>query len=184
MKKMKFLFVIMLGVLLLPFSVFAEDADTNKENETQQTEKVKLYFFHGTGCPHCEDAEKFFTSIEEEYGQYFEVKEYETWYNTDNADLMEKVAKTRKEEVSGVPYIIIGNQSWNGFTEEYGEEMKEAIKSEYEKSSTERYDIMELLDNPVKEEKNYATDVLVLVIIVLVAAGIVGSIVYARKRTV
>ena len=49
----------------------------------------------------------------------FTIVDYETWNNQGNAKLMEAIAKLRGETVEGVPYIIIGNKSWNGFTESY-----------------------------------------------------------------
>lgn len=40
-----------------------------------------------------EGSETWFESIKEEYGSFFEIKEYEIWYNEDNANLMEKGAE-------------------------------------------------------------------------------------------
>ena len=54
---------------------------------------------------------------------------------------MEAVAKVRDEEAQGVPYIIVGNQSWNGFDESYQDEILDKIKDEYKKSEDERYDV-------------------------------------------
>ncbi len=42
---------------------------------------------------------------------------------------MEEVVKVRGDNIGGVPYIIIGNKSWNGFTEDMGSEMIDEIKS-------------------------------------------------------
>ena len=89
--------------------------------------KVIIYFFRGEGCSHCAEAEAWFESIEEEYGDYFTIKDYETWYNQDNAEYMQKVAESRGDEAGGVPYIIIGDYTWLGFTEEYEDEMIQAI---------------------------------------------------------
>ncbi len=186
MKKIKLLLVVLLGILILPFGVFAEDGSTEENNSTEESKKVNVYLFRGEGCPHCEEAEEWFESIKEEYGQYFTLKDYETWYDEDNADLMQKVADARKEEASGVPYIIIGNKSWNGFAEDYEEEIKEQIKSEYEKDDADRYDIMELLDEISDEDSNkesYADDVLILILLVVIVGGISAAIVYARKKT-
>ena len=94
--------------------------------------KVVIYLFRGEGCPHCTDAENWIESIKEEYGNMFIVKDYETWYNSDNAEYMKKVAESRDEEVMGVPYIVIGDKSWNGFTESYEDEMLSEIKRVYE----------------------------------------------------
>ena len=89
--------------------------------------KAIIYFFRGEGCPHCVEAEAWFQSIEDEYGSYFKVIDYETWYNQENAELMKKVAKARGEEANGVPYIIIGDKSWMGFTQSYTDEMLKEI---------------------------------------------------------
>ena len=99
--------------------------DTNLEKTIDG--KAVVYLFRGEGCPHCTDAENWLESIKEEYGKYFTVVDYETWYNEDNAEFMKKVAKSRGENVQGVPYIIIGNKSWNGFTESYEDEMLKEI---------------------------------------------------------
>lgn len=108
--------------------------ETSSEVNLDQTidGKVVVYLFRGEGCPHCTDAENWLESIKEEYGYMFIVKDYEVWYDTDNAELMKKVAKSRDENVGGVPYIIIGNKSWNGFTESYEDEMISEIKKVYE----------------------------------------------------
>ena len=126
MKKLKFLFVMLIGILLVPCTVLAKDKDP-----------VNVYFFYGNGCPHCAEAEEFFDSIEDELGDQFDIVSYETWYDTDNVDLMNEVADIRKEEPQGVPYIIIGNQSWDGYTSSYDDEIIDKIQSEYEKYTNE-----------------------------------------------
>ena len=186
MKKVNFFLVVLLGLLILPFGVFAEDGGNEESKSTEESKKVNVYLFRGDGCPHCEEAEEWFESIKEEYGQYFTLKDYETWHDKDNADLMQKVADARKEEASGVPYIIIGNKSWNGFAKDYQEEIKEQIKSEYEKAEADKYDIMELLDEVSDDDSNkesYADDVLILILLIAIVGGISAGIVYARKKT-
>ena len=91
----------------------------------------------------------------------------------------------RGEEPQGVPYIIIGNQSWNGYTSSYDQEIIDKIESEYETAVDERYDIMNLVDGivPVTEEENSnAGDIAVVIAIVLVAAGVTAGIWFARKK--
>ena len=113
-----------------------QDKDNGDNNidtslETKKDGKVVIYFFRGEGCPHCQEAEEWFDSIKGEYGDLFTIVDYETWYNQDNAKLMEAIAKSRGEIAEGVPYIIIGSKSWNGFTESYEQEMINEIKSNY-----------------------------------------------------
>lgn len=174
MKKLKYLVILLIAALIIPFTVHAEG---------EESKEVKVYFFRGEGCSHCAEAEAWFQSIEEEYGSYFQIIDYETWYNRENSELMQRVAKARGEKAEGVPYIIIGNQSWNGFTESYGSEMIERIKSEFEKDVKDRYDIIKLLPEMEKEKDSTGSDILALVIILVVFGGICFGVYKARKKT-
>ena len=98
MRKLKCLFVLFISILIIPFSVFAEDTNTTNNSSTDESKEVNVYFFYGDGCGYCASAEEFFESIEDEYGDKFNLVMYETWYNEDNADLMQRVAEARQEE--------------------------------------------------------------------------------------
>ena len=181
MKGFKFiLFIALACLLVLPFSVFAAE-ETETATDTDNKE-VKLYFFRGEGCSHCAEFEEWLSEIEPEYGNLFEVIDYETWNDEKNAELMQKVAKVRGEKAEGVPYIIIGNKSWNGFADDYKEEILIQIQQEYETNPTERYDIMTLLPKE-KAEKTGAGDVISLIVVLLVSGLVVVGIVKARKST-
>lgn len=187
MKKFKYLLLIFLAILVLPFTVFAEgEEESETVEENNQNNEVIIYFFRGEGCSHCAEAEEWFESIEEEYGSKFEIKDYETWYNEENADLMKEVAKVRGEEDSatGVPYIIIGDKSWIGFTEEYKQQILDKVNEMYEKDTPDRYDVMSFVNSARKKEKKdgSSSDVVALIIIILVAACSVGGILFARKQ--
>jgi glutaredoxin len=178
MKKLKYL-IVLIAALILPITVFAEGEETT----STESNEVKVYFFRGEGCSHCAEAEAWFQSIEEEYGNYFQVVDYETWYNQENAELMQQVAEARGEEAQGVPYIIIGNKSWNGFTESYTSEMIEQIKSEFEKNVDDRYDIIKLLPELSKEkESSTGSDILALLVILVVVGGICFGVYKARTK--
>lgn len=181
MKKLSYLFVLLVAFLAVPLMVFAEGEESEQVTSSEVKEEVPIYFFRGEGCPHCKDAEEWFASIEEEYGQYFKVVDYETWQNTDNAELMQKVATARGEEANGVPYIIIGNKSWNGFTDSYTTEMIEQIMEVYGQDVQARYDILKLVNGTdKKDEKN--NDVLVLILILIIAGGICFGVYKARSK--
>lgn len=184
MKNFKFILVILAAFLVLPLGVLAEEATTREVTESNE---VNLYFFHGNGCPHCEDAATWFEEIEEEYGQYFNLVSYEVWYDKENSNLMNAVAEVRKETADGVPYIIIGNQSWSGFADDYKEDMLAKIKSEYEQDVTERYDVMDFVDLEgnlaIEEESTTGRDILILLGLVAVVAAITVGVIVARKKT-
>ena len=182
MKSLKFLFILVIAcVLILPFGVFAE-GEEEETTATEENQEVTVYFFRGEGCSHCAEFEAWLEEIEPEYGNLFEIKDYETWYNKENAELMTKVAETRGEEASGVPYIIIGNKSWNGFADEYKPEILAEIQELYEKKPEERYDVMKYVDLTPKKEGFTAKDFISSAIIVLVAFLVVFGIVKARKN--
>lgn len=194
MNKLKTILVVILSVfLVLPFGVLAsQETSTDPANnntpagEVEKDKKVKVYFFRGEGCPHCAEAEEFFKSIKEEYGQYYKILDYETWNDANNADLLQKVGETRGENITGVPYILIGDKSWAGYDTSYDEDIKAAIKAEYEKDVADRYDIAKLVDfgDGLVEEPDHSNDAMILIIILLVAAGITYGVVVARKKTV
>ena len=120
MKKIKLLVVALIAIILLPFSANAAEK-----------EPINVYLFKGDGCGYCKAALEFFKSIEDDYGKYFNLVEYEVWYSEDNATLMTEVASYFGEEIGGVPYIVIGDKTFQGYAESYDEEIKTAIKNAY-----------------------------------------------------
>ena len=184
MKSLKICLLALVAILFVPFVVFAEEETA--DDLVAQSNEVNVYLFRGEGCPHCQEAEEWFASIEEEYGSKFNVVDYETWYDSDNAELMQRVAEARGETAEGVPYIIIGNKSWAGFAEDYEDEMIAQIESEYATDVNERYDIIKQLPEIEKqqpEEKSAGSDVLALLIILVVVAGICFGVYKVRNTT-
>ena len=195
MKSLKILFVLLVA-LLLPIVAFAEDEDTDaapaEDGEVvvaeEESNEVNVYFFRGEGCSHCAEAEAWFESIEEEYGSKFKIVDYETWYNSENAELMQKVAEARGETAEGVPYIIVGNKSWNGFAQDYADEILAQIESEYETNVDERYDIMKLMETggnaKVDDKDDKKSNDALSLIIIIVAVGAVCFGVYKASNSV
>lgn len=108
--------------------------DTVLENIVYDENKVNIYFFWGDGCPHCKEEFKFFESIKTEYGDYFTLNSFEVWHNEKNQDLFKQFAGSMGDEVSGIPYTIIGNKTFTGFGESHEKEFLEAIKEQYKNS--------------------------------------------------
>jgi len=108
--------------------------DAKLENVTYNENKVNIYFFWGDGCPHCEEEFKFLKSIETEYGDYFTLNTFEVWHNEDNREILKQFANAMGDEVKGVPYTIIGNKTFAGFSEKYEQQFLKAIKEQYQNS--------------------------------------------------
>lgn len=123
---MKKLFILLcLALLIFPVMVSAKDK-----------KKINVYIFHGDGCPHCANALKFFDSIKDEYGKYYKLVKYETWTSMNaqyNSKVMKKVAEEYKEDPKqlGVPFIIIGDKVFKGYSKAYDEDIKKAIVDAY-----------------------------------------------------
>lgn len=185
MKNLKYLLLLMLTLLFIPLAVYAEESDSSKE-ENKEVEEVNIYFFRGDGCSYCAKAEDWFEEIEKEYGKKFNVVDYETWNSQENYELMNKVAESRGETVEGVPYIIIGNKSWNGFDDEYKDSMLSQIDSEYKKDIDSRYDIMKLVDvinkRTVDEKSGVDSNVVIIIVTVISVIGI-GFLLYKARQT-
>jgi glutaredoxin len=128
MKKIKFLLIGLL--LILPFVV-------GITNVNAASKKINVYIFRGEGCPHCEEAIEWFEdtlSKDEEYKDLYKLVKYEVWYDEQNADLMDSVAKELGTSASGVPFIVVGDKYFSGFSAENSPvEIKKAIKDQYEK---------------------------------------------------
>ena len=109
--------------------------EINLNNVTYNENKVNIYFFWGSTCPHCKEEFAFFDEIKETYGKYYNLYTYEVWENPNNAEIMNKFAEVLGEEVTGVPYTIIGDKSFKGFGESSKEEIMNAIKNNHQNSS-------------------------------------------------
>lgn len=137
-------------------------------------EKVQVYMFKGDGCPHCEDALKFFNSLTEADKEKFELHEYEVWHDEKNKALMEKVSESLGESVSSVPYIIIGEKTFRGFDEEIGEDILDYVNSMYESG--------ELIDK-VKDIVVPTTNPIVVIFVLVSFLLMIGFLIWARKRS-
>lgn len=186
MKSIKYLVLLFAIVFLFPIVAFAEGEEEVTTTE-EQDNRVIVYFFHGDGCPHCEEARTWFNSIQETYGYKFKLVEYEVWNDENNAALMTRVSDARKDDATGVPYILCGDKSWVGFSDTtMAPEITAQIDMMYEIPVEERIDpVADYIQEPEKEEEttNTASDYISLLIILVVTGGIGFGIYKARKTT-
>ena len=74
---------------------------------------------------------------------YYNLNTFEVWYDEENEKILKSFAQKMNDQVSGVPYTIIGNQSYIGFGEEEKEEMIDAIISQHKNSYDVYFDLLE-----------------------------------------
>jgi glutaredoxin len=174
MKKLYYLIVMAFIFLWIPKITMAEQ------------EKINVYIFKSSTCPHCEQALTFFNELveDEEYANYFNLVPFETNGSTteikENINLANKVAKYFGAEFEGVPLIIIGDKRYEGYTSSLNEQFKDRIKTCYEKGCT---DVVVGIQEGTLKESNF--DVIFIVVILVVLVGGIGYFIYiARKPSI
>ena len=147
MKKIISYLVVILFLLMMPFSVLAKDKE------------VTLYLFHGDGCPHCKEEMEYLKTIEKKYKDLKIVK-YEVWYDKENSELLKKVQDTFKITTKGVPTNVIGSTVITGFGSSTGKTIERAVEyyqeNDYEDIVSQVKDGSydgEIVDNFSKNEK-------------------------------
>lgn len=150
-------------------------ADNNSEDK-----KVNVYVFKGKTCDYCKKFLEWANSLSKEQKSKFNLYEYEVWYNEKNNTAMNEVAKILEGEVPerfGVPYIIVGKKTWNGFDEiEYGPEILAAINEAYE-SNEKIYDVikennLEVYADEIIEVKPVNNNAIILMLALVIIGGI------------
>ena len=87
---------------------------------------VNIYLFHSDTCPHCKAEIEFLEELKDKYDN-ISIYKYEIG-NSDNAKLLDEVAELFDTSVSGVPFTVIGDKYFKGFSyENYSERFIAAI---------------------------------------------------------
>lgn len=117
MKKIAKLIFIIISIIFISTNVNAKEIDN-----------LTLYVFKGDGCPHCKAEMDYLDTIKDKYTN-LEIKEYEVWYDDNNASLLTKVESYFNIKRSGVPTTIIGNTVIQGYQNESstGKKIERAI---------------------------------------------------------
>ena len=105
---------------------------------------IIIYEFYGSTCGYCASLNSWFDSIEEEYGDYYDLVKFEVWQEPKNNELMTKISDHFNDNATGVPYLIIGKETINGFggTEYEKQQIINYIMEEYNKDENDRYTIV------------------------------------------
>lgn len=154
MKKRIVLLILLFISLLFPFNIFALSDDyIDKVSPITKTEveedKINLYLFKGDGCPHCAEEEKWLEHIKEEYKDYINIYKFEVWYNDDNAKMLDEVKKEFNSHSTSIPFTIIGEYYYTGFSDVTASEIENKIKeyANLERNSTINLPILGNVDS-------------------------------------
>lgn len=129
----KFYWLIIFMICLIPFNVCAisdsyEDKIYEIVDVEKDSDKINIYLFRGEGCPHCAQEEEWLNSIKEEYGDYVNIYDFEVWHNDDNAKKLDKVKKELDSESTSIPFTVIGDNYYVGFSDITSSKMENQIK--------------------------------------------------------
>lgn len=113
--------------------------DMTEENISYSKEKINIYLFYGEGCPHCEELKNYLNNLDNKEKSYFNIYTFEVWNNSTNQQFMKDSAKSLNKEVSGVPFLIIGNKTFEGYSESMNIKIKKAIEAEYKLNGKNDY---------------------------------------------
>ena len=116
-----------------------QQGDMTENNISYSKEKINIYLFYGEGCPHCEELKNYLNSLDNKEKSYFNIYTFEVWNNSTNQQFMKDSAKYLNKEVSGVPFLIIGNKTFEGYNESMNIKIKKAIKTEYKLNGKNDY---------------------------------------------
>lgn len=155
----------------------------------EEKEKVKFYIFYGDGCGFCASLHSYTDELEknEEYNDMFEIVNYEVWSNSTNATLMSSVGEYFGTKVTGVPFYVIGEKYFSGFSiESSPSQIEAAIKEAYEDEDYK--DIVagigsgELTPGDAAQTENETNNNAVGYMILGITAIIVVAIIFGRSK--
>lgn len=108
----KFIFGFLFLLLLLPSKTFALN-------------EVNIYFFYNNGCNYCSQEKPYLEALKE---RYFNIRVYSYDVSSDiNANLMKQAKELYGIDESGIPFTIIGDSTFLGFSQSKKCEMEKKI---------------------------------------------------------
>ncbi len=133
---LKTLFLLLLVIMPVTFAS-AKKTTTTTAASTGTPDKVTMYVFYGSTCPHCQELEEYIATTlkkDSRVKDILEVKYYEVWENSTNASFMTTVGTQLGTQVKGVPFIVIGEKYFSGYGETMNEEIVSTIKNQKDNS--------------------------------------------------
>lgn len=125
----------------------------SKNNETntiikddEKNDKIILYMFHGSTCPHCVKAIETMKNEKNTTFKNVEIRAFEIYKNKVNSELYKKVTDKLKVNVNSVPYFVIGDYNRVGFN-------AEVLLKEYKKALNNK-NYKNIVSEVIKENKD------------------------------
>ena len=132
MKKKIFVLFLLLA-FLFPINIFAlskdyEDKISSIVDKKVEDGKINFYLFRGEGCPHCRQEEEWIETIKKKYNDSVNFYDFEVWYDEDNQEKLKKVGEVFNLTIKGVPFTVIGDKHYSGFSDTISSSMEDDIE--------------------------------------------------------
>lgn len=164
-----------------------EDIDYNFDDYDLADDAITIYLFRGHGCSHCLEFLNYLAdTLLDKYAGKIDLISYEVWNDTANADLFEQVADFMGDSADGVPYIVIGDKTFIGYSESMNDDITSAIEELL--ASDSRYDVFDELSNSdvVSSENDEASSAnistIVICNIIIMILGIVVIVIFNNRN--
>lgn len=131
MNKIKLLLFAIL-VLFIPTKVFAEEVYKDNIYDIvgeEKTNTVTIYFFHQETCPHCKKENIFLDELQKKYKNDVIIKRYEVSKSKENSDYLVKAKEKMDVDTSGVPFTVMGDKVYIGYTDTIGTSIEKNLKT-------------------------------------------------------
>jgi thiol-disulfide isomerase/thioredoxin len=89
-------------------------------------DEIVIDIYWGDGCPYCHDAIEELTAFADRE-EAVEVRTFEVWYDAGNRARMERVADDLDVRADAVPFIVVGNRSWTGYSGAIGRSIESTV---------------------------------------------------------
>ena len=198
----KGLLLILLTFTFIVTTVSAKKETTKDNTDTKTTstkQKVNLYLFRRSGCPHCADELVYLDKIYNDYKDKINIIVYDVTVGG-NGQLIEDVANTIKYQISGVPFTLIGKEYLEGFGSGLESSLKELIDKQYDAQpddlvetlldeniytnlvKTDLYDAMKEEGLEITSKKSKQSSIIPILVFGSIFVGIGALIYYSRKK--
>jgi glutaredoxin len=143
------------AILLMVMALTAGAGKALADDSAQRSAaSVKLYFFWGNGCPHCEKEKEFLSELKGRHPSLV-VESYEVWQNRTNYGFFGQMTAHAGIKSSGVPVTFIGNKVFVGFSERERTAISAAVNACHLQPCP---DPIEWLDHPLVQDVQKAVD--------------------------
>lgn len=184
---------------LCMFSFLTLNVKAVEMPEVTDHEKINVYMFRGNGCSACYQTLVWLNENIGEYSDYLNLVTYEVWGNAGNQELLQKVDDKLQANNNSIPFIVVGDSFWAGFSESTAEKILAKVAEEYQ--NEEYHDLVKEVAKEVDNEEPMTLEeaciedgiikgaseggndiVVILVIFAVVIGGLTTLVILSRKK--